>query len=392
LNNSTIPARKAVVVADLAERLYAYMPEVCWMTENNLAAELGVSRRQIRYAKQYLVETDRVLIQERPNGKRANPVHTIIKVNPIKPVVDSAESWKVDWSLFRDFAAKDLNALPAFEQVELYQEMGLKTIPLHFPKFKRGLTYCSCPSGRNCDRIGKHPAVAWKGLDFSHRQTRSDMRAYWRDKDARFNVGFVVDGFAVVDVDFRHGGQYSFGYLQDEIGELPAGLSVASGNGRHIYVKADSCALANTVGAMGLSGLDVKAEGGLIVAPCSQHASGNEYRWETVGEPEPLPETWAESLQSEKAERAGAKVSPGKLPVRLQPGDVIPEGERNDTLFRFASRERGRGAGYDHILDVITTINETFCEKPLPQSALRSIAKSAAKFETEAEKRARQAA
>jgi hypothetical protein len=388
-------ARRAVKLSTLAERLYDYMPPVCWQTESNMASALAVSRRQIRYAKQHLIDTGLIRLELRENGKRSNPVHTLIKVNPINQYMRVDESpCELDWSMMDDIAPKDLNRMGTFEQLEFYAEMGFQTIPLHYPQFKPGVVYCSCKSGRNCPSIGKHPVLAWKGLDFSDRRTYRAMQSYWRD-DINYNIGFLVDGFAVLDVDYRKGGQWSLAYLQDELGELPVGLSVATGNGRHIYVQTDH-GLSNMVDVMGLGGLDVRAKGGIVAAPCSVHHSERQYEWESIGVPEQLPENWALNLQGGGDTRprnnvAGRGANQPEVLVPTKPGAdyVIPDGRRNTSLFKFASRERGKGADYDHILDVISTLNETYCEPPLRDSELRGIAASVTRYPTEAEKQKR---
>lgn len=377
-------------VADNADLLYTFMPNECWMTESNMAQAIGISRRQVGYAKQYLLDDGRITIEERSVGKRANQMHILRKVIPILPGLDGGDSgWQLNWSLFDHFGPKDLERMTVWEQLEFYEEIGFQTIPLHYPKFKGNLVYCSCRLGRNCPSIGKHPAIAWKSLDFSDKRTYKAVRSYWHE-NINYNIGFRVDGFAVVDVDYRHGGHYSFGCLQDELGEIPVGLSAATGNGRHVYVQTAGNAIPNLTQAMGLPGLDVKSSGGLVTAPCSIHYTQNEYKWETVGEPGTLPESWTINLQDGGASaQTGTKLRPGSALPKLEPGVVIPDGTRSVTLFRFACRERGLGATEEQILDALETINATYCESPLPASALRSTAKSAAKYPTNAEKRGR---
>ena len=165
--------------AEVAKRLYDFIPDPCWFTEKNMAAALGVPLRLLRYAKKYLEEQGRIVIQESLNGNRANPIHTLHKVNPIKPGVDARGSvCGIDWGVFNDLGVGGVNGLSIIEQVELYQELGLKVVPLHFPKFRRGTISCSCRHGRNCGRVGKHPATAWKSLDFTDRRTTLAMRDY----------------------------------------------------------------------------------------------------------------------------------------------------------------------------------------------------------------------
>lgn len=388
-----LSARLEQKVAELAERLYDFMPPVCWMTEANLAASLNASRRRIRYAKQLLAEKGRIRIETRPNGKRANQVHTMIKVNPINQYIEVDDSsWQIDWRLFYEMSAKDLNQMPIAELLEFYEEVGLQFIPLHYPKFKGDLVYCSCSRGRNCQSIGKHPAVAYKALNFTDKRTFKAMRDWWLNDDISYNVGFKVDGYVVLDVDFRKGGQVSLGILEEEYGELPIELSVKTGNGRHIYVQPFNAH--NDVEVMGLTGLDVRASGGIVVAPNSVHHSKNEYQWETVGEPAPLPENWLTFFQGEsnapaqsiKQRRVGAQPEV-LLPIKPDSNFVIPEGRRNRTLFLYACRERGKGAGSDHIFDVLSTLNEMCCEPKLPHTELENVAASAMRYPSESEKR-----
>jgi hypothetical protein len=60
---------------------------------------------------------------------------------------------------------------------------------------------------------------------------------------------------------------------------------------------------------------------------------------------------------------------------------MIPEHERNNTLYKFACRERRREASEQHIYDVLVTLRTTYCEEgkdpnnALTDSDLRRIAK-----------------
>jgi hypothetical protein len=383
-------------ILELADRLYNNIPPVCWKTERNLASELGVPRRQIRYAKALLESQERVRIIPSVNGKRVNPIHTILKVNPINHNIgEHYSTWEIDWSLLNDITPYQLNKMSLREQLDFYQEVGFQIIPLHFPKFRRRKISCSCRRGKNCPSIGKHPVVAHKNLDFSDVRTYKAMRAYW-EKEPNYNVGFKVEGFMVLDVDFKNFGDYSFSYLQDEIGECPANLLVRTGNGRHIYVKPCQ-GIPNGVEVMGLRGLDIRSSGGIVAAPVSIHVSQNQYLWESVGEAEPLPEDWKLNLIGEQAEVRSiadylAKRNTAQpsvvLPKALTPDYVIPNGQRNTTLFKFACRERGRGSEYPFIYDALTTLNETYCETPLDDSEIRRIAASASSYLTEPQKRA----
>jgi hypothetical protein len=391
-----LPKKISQDLFELADRLYNCIPSVCWKTERNMAGELGVPRRQLRYAKALLEQQERVRIIPSANGKRSNSVHTILKVNPINHNIgEDYPTWEIDWRLLNTLTPNQLNSMPIREQLGFYQEIGFQIIPLHFPKFRGRKISCSCRRGQNCPSVGKHPVVAHKNLDFSDLRTYKAMRAYW-EKEPNFNIGFKVEGFTVLDVDYKNYGQYSLTYLQDEIGEFPNDVLVITGNGRHIYTRPCG-AISNGVEVMGLRGLDIRSTGGIVAAPFSTHVSGNRYQWENVGEPEPIPEDWKLNLVGEQAEvvnlanyreRRAATQPKVLLPKTLTPGYVIPKGQRNTTLFKFACRERGRGSEYPFIYDALTTLNETYCEIPLDDSEIRIIAASASGYLTEGQKRA----
>jgi len=60
----------------------------------------------------------------------------------------------------------------------------------------------------------------------------------------------------------------------------------------------------------------------------------------------------------------------------------IPEGQRNNTLFRFALEQARHSDTYDALLDVMRTRNMD-CEPPLPDEAIIATAKSAWRYEQE---------
>lgn len=387
----------------LANALYDHLQSRSWKTELTLAKELGTTTRQIRRAKAYLEYTGRVVVEIGQNGRRDNPIHTLIKTSPIKPIVVSGKGvGRLDWHVLEELSAKELNNMPLEALFDVYEDVGLHFFPLHYPKFKRDSTpYCSCRSGRNCPYVGKHPVCQFKELNYSMPHTYHSIRDYWfyehwSKRDTRYNVGIRTDGFIVVDVDYRDGGQESLGLLEEELGELPAALTVRTGNGRHLYLKDTSGVVSGAIGRW--KGIDIKTGGGsYVVAPLSVHKSGVEYAWETVGAPEELPEAWRYALTdgkpaNGKAEKQRVGNHYGarrgiKLPNVLTPDYVIHNHYRNDTLFRFASRERGRGGDYQRVLARITEINGAHTQEPLKPKELEYIAASVCMYPTNAERR-----
>ncbi len=138
---------------------------------------------------------------------------------------------------------------------------------------------------------------------------------FWWDRWPEANVGVItgwVSALIVVDIDPRNGGDATIATLEAEAEPLPATVtSLTGGGGRHLfYAHPTHLVPSRPLGA----GVDLKAEGGLVVVPPSQHASGEPYRWSPghgPGEHElaPLP-GWLEhlSVTLDDARPAGSRV------------------------------------------------------------------------------------
>ncbi len=82
----------------------------------------------------------------------------------------------------------------------------------------------------------------------------------------------------MIDVDQAHGGFDTLAKLKAD-GAFPDGLQVSTGSdGLHLYFAHPGRTVRNSVGALG-PGVDVRGDGGYVIAPPSRHASGGTYRW-----------------------------------------------------------------------------------------------------------------
>ncbi len=366
---------KAQALESLSRRLFDFIPDDCWMTEARLANALGVSTRQIKNAKRRLASAGEILITPEKNGRRPNPVHRMIKISGIQITDNSVTSSypAINWELFDYLSPRDFCNFSIAEQLDIYHEMNIPFIPLHFPKFDRkGDPYCSCPNGRYCSNIGKHPAVTFKEIDFTKPSAFQQMKKQWSERDNRFNIGLLTNNFAVLDVDRRHGGNYSFEFLEECYGELPRNLLVETGNGFHLYV---SDILSSTVNLFGLSGIDVRSRGGYIIAPFSQHHSGKPYLWRTLSTPGLLSKKLLTDLSKNKIHSIHPKTKPDQG-IALSMDTIVMKGARNDFLFRRAAAEKGRGKDHDEILILTSSSNEKICSPPLSQQEVQSIVTS----------------
>ena len=107
------------------------------------------------------------------------------------------------------------------------------------------------------------------------------IKAWW-DRWPEANVAIAtgaISGTIVLDVDPRHGGDDSLATLEASFGKLPETPTVLTGGGGlHIYFRHPGIEIPNSAGRVG-PGIDVRGDGGYVIAPPSIHASGNEYLW-----------------------------------------------------------------------------------------------------------------
>jgi hypothetical protein len=212
------------------------------------------------------------------------------------------------------------------------------------------------------------------------------IRHYWR-KWPDANIGIPTgeaSRWLVIDIDPRHGGDASLTALIEQHGDewLQTMQARTGGGGHHlIFSFPQGSNIRNSAGKLGV-GIDVRGEGGYIVVAPSLHASGRRYEWLNDLKPARLPEWLLKRLTEEK------QASQDSFTQKTQPranggasiGAVIPEGERNVSLFKIASSLRGKGAEYDEIESELLRINTERCSPPLPDDEVRKIAGSAAKL------------
>lgn len=161
-----------------------------------------------------------------------------------------------------------------------YGERGWPVFPIHTP-LDDGT--CSC-NRVDCSSIGKHPQTLNGFKDATTDETQ--IRKWWTWWP-NANIGIATgepSGLVVLDVDPRHGGSKSYAELEQEHGPLPKTLvSLTGGGGKHIFFEHPGRRIKSASNVLG-PGLDIRADGGYIVAPPSRHASGKIYRWEVASD------------------------------------------------------------------------------------------------------------
>lgn len=141
---------------------------------------------------------------------------------------------------------------------------------------------------------GKEPPLpAWP----TEATTDLERIARWAERWLSLNIGVVTgsrSGLVVLDVDVDRGGEASLEQLQQQAGSLPATLtSRTGGGGLHLFFQHPGGRVRSGTNVLG-PGLDLRADGGFVVAPPSRHRSGMTHRWESAPS-QPLA-CWPHSL------------------------------------------------------------------------------------------------
>ena len=262
-----------------------------------------------------------------------------------------------------------------------YARRGWPVFPLHHPDAHRG---CSCIDAQKCRSPGKHPRTR-KGLKDATTD-QAQIRRWW-ELYPLANVGLAMgrkSGLVALDVDPRSGGDASLCELLERYGELPNTLeSVTGGGGSHIFFAHPGVSFKNSSSVLG-EGLDVKTDGGYVVAAPSLHASGKRYEWRTRRSPASMPGWLLKLLTAEKPPTPPKPSAPRRAPTSPSLGGIIPLHSRNAQLFRIACSLRGDGAGYEEIERAVFDAYEQRCVKqpePMSDSELRKIARSAMRYQ-----------
>jgi putative DNA primase/helicase len=160
-----------------------------------------------------------------------------------------------------------------FAQPGQYAARGWPILPLHTVRDRS----CSCTDGPNCAHPGKHPRTPHGVKDATTRKTQI---REWREKWPDANIGIATGGCSgifVLDIDGEIG-KASLRDLKVQHGPLPKTLTVKTGKGRHYYFRCEGARVPNRVGHPG-DGIDVRGDGGYVVAAGSVHVSGSRYRF-----------------------------------------------------------------------------------------------------------------
>lgn len=207
----------------------------------------------------------------------------------------------------------------------------------------------------------------------------AQIKAWWQ-KYPNANIGlatgsvsqnvFVID----LDIDEDRGidGYHSLEDWQREHGDFPETWTAITGRGGyHLYYRGNG-KIKNRAGI--IDGVDIRGNGGYVVAPPSIHKNGNRYEWEYSPDEFEIAkaDNNVEYFLSHDDQKHGTAFT---MP------NIVAAGQRNQMLFRFACMMQAKGASDQSVFAATMAENESSCSPPLTEQEVRIIVSSATKYD-----------
>lgn len=194
-------------------------------------------------------------------------------------------------------------------------------------------------------------------------------------------TGDVSGGLVVVDMDIddeeaKDGYQSFVKWMNDNYVILPdTWLSITGRGGYHMMFKSTFPVRSRTGW---LDAVDVRANGGYIVAPPSVHPNGRHYEWEDA----PEDTTIADSSDIDVEFLFNSiNIEEKKSSEPLKVPDTIPKGHRDETMFKLACKYQAMGMSDDAMLAALKAENQARCVPPLTDKEIEQKIKQALKYQ-----------
>jgi len=213
-----------------------------------------------------------------------------------------------------------------------------------------------------CTPRDKKPACSHGCLDAT---TDVDMICEWWGKNPDFNIGMSTTGLCVVDIDDEPNWQ---AFLTAQGQAEATTLNQRTGRGRQLLFRQNGRQVRNSQNRL-CDGVDVRGDGGYIVAAPSVHPNGKTYTWlDANGQPgdfDPariaaLP-AWIEGMLCSPA--TAQVTAPA---VAQTPRQHPTSGTRHNHLLTLALTMRRRGCSQETIRAAVMAENMLFTKGPKP--------------------------
>lgn len=243
----------------------------------------------------------------------------------------------------------------------------------------------------------KQPIIpSW--ADYQKRLPTKNEVLSWFEENPLANIGIVtgnVSNIAVFDFD----SQKAIEYAQDK-GGFPTTSIAETGKGLHVYVKYPDFKVSNSSNRD--LGLDIRADGGYVVAPPSEHGSGRVYAWQegfSISEIDPAectpwmieylknadktskPSTKKQNASLKNAVKDDGEKTKGKNKYLDILKNGCKEGERNHTATRLIGHLLKGGTNPDEAWEMVKMWNKRN-SPPMDESELQKTFASVKKLDS----------
>jgi hypothetical protein len=160
----------------------------------------------------------------------------------------------------------------------------------------------------------KRPLGPWEKYQ-SERANDDELRLWGENRALNGAIATgIVSGIFVVDLDSEAA---TTAFFARGVPETPI---VKTAKGHHVYFRYPGFAVKNSAGRIG-RGIDIRGEGGYVVAPGSIHPTGARYEWEKSPDEVPIAQAPAWLLAELTREPHPQPVIPGERSETRDPGD-----------------------------------------------------------------------
>jgi hypothetical protein len=205
------------------------------------------------------------------------------------------------------------------------------------------------------------------------------VREWWRH-EPNFNVGVAtgaVSGLFVVDIDGLDA-EAHLRKLETELGKLPSTVEVITARGRHVYFRMPGCPVPNTAGKIA-AGIDVRGDGGYVLAPHSIHPSGRAYAWSVdTGDTIATAPDWLLAKVTRRRDSSHSLMAPPPSDWRALFVNGVERGQRDVTVTRLCGHLLRHYVDPFVTLEILQLWNQAHCRPPLPPHDIERIVASIA--------------
>lgn len=219
----------------------------------------------------------------------------------------------------------------------------------------------------------KHPLIKWKTATREELTNPNNIKKWWGQYPSA-NVAIVTGersgGLVVIDLDIDDekgiNGKESLNEWCDQnyVYTIESSATVATGRGgQHLYFQS-GFKYHNQVGC--LEGVDIRGEGGCVVAPPSIHGTTKrEYVWDIEEENPIVPEADSDVIFFLGSMETKSNLSETPKEKKNDFTKITKEGGRNNQLFKYIARLQGDGESDEAIQEYAAIYNKTHLNPPL---------------------------